>query len=613
MGVKVYALDRHTYSIKDVSSTYLADDELDMISMSNNISALNIIGQQESDVAKNYQSVVFGSNVISVADRCCFGCVNLNSVAFQGDVQFIGVSAFCNVQALQAISFPSSLKSIGKDAFNSCTSLNTVAFPDSSISIGYMAFAGTSIENIDISIADGSDACIFGSCGVKHATVHGKLTDSLFNSCVNLQSVNVVDCGYIPTGCFSGCISLTNVNLPASLSSIASNAFYSCSTLSTLDLKNTLLTEIGDSFIGGTAIESLVFPVSLSSMESISSVSFLRGSNALSVTFLGLDDNYMRSHPDAFSTFGGQPNVVFFSSSGTKYLLNDLGDRLRVDSICIISIALTYEKLTTGPGGGRLGSLSGMTKDVNRFINVIKKAYGSNYDGVVRKVMKFRDTSSESSEQPTESNIMNAFNVCKDINPTLLLFHFSGHGIYGNGDESTGGILIKPGNSSTQAVLLNWTKLFNQFKRFSKIFVMPCCCHPMIPSTSSLRAAKASNESKNASNASIADMFEKFLKTSQQNNRSMSLKAAYSNGTDIPTKAAFWAAGKHGEETWEDDSNGHCFMTVLVNTFKASNTYTQQWTAMSKATLFNKTPIGTAVHPQVKYLNDYESGNKVFR
>ena len=177
--------------------------------------------------ARQSQDIDISSlDVITITDEAFKGLPKLESISLPNNLQYINDGAFERCQELKSISLPASLKEIGNNAFKNCKALSSINFANNSSLeiIGDSAFeCGRSEKDCNaltsINIPD----------SVK--TIGSK---AFYNNRL-LKSVNLPDnVEMIGESSFEMCTSLTSVNIPASIISIGANAFNNCRSLSSL-------------------------------------------------------------------------------------------------------------------------------------------------------------------------------------------------------------------------------------------------------------------------------------------------------------------------------------------------------------------------------------------
>ena len=239
--------------------------------------------------------------------------VNLTSITIPDGVTYIGSNAFATCSALASITIPNSVKYIDQDAFSGTAWYDNQ--PDGLIYAGKVAYKykGTMPENMELTIAEGttgiSGSAFSGCNGLTSITIPASVNEIGANafdgtSWYDNQSDGLVYVGKvaykykgmmpentvvtiedgtksISSSAFSGCTTLTSVNIPGSVISIGNSAFYNCGGLTSVEIPNSV-TSIGNSAFARC---SGLTAVTLSSnMTTIKEKTFSRCSQLASVS-----------------------------------------------------------------------------------------------------------------------------------------------------------------------------------------------------------------------------------------------------------------------------------------------------------------------------------------
>ena len=194
-----------------------------------------------------------------------------SSVTYNGTtytVMSIGSSAFYYCTGLTSISIPNSITSISGNAFEGCSSLDTVYISDIGAwcniyfnkSNGYcyanpLRFA----EHFFLNGVEVTDLIIPAS-----VTTIGSYAFYCYHG---LRSITIGDSvTSIGESAFYGCSGLTSIAIPNSVTSIGNSVFGGCTGLTSIDLPNSV-TSIGNSVFGGcTGLTSIDLPNSVTSI-----------------------------------------------------------------------------------------------------------------------------------------------------------------------------------------------------------------------------------------------------------------------------------------------------------------------------------------------------------
>ena len=229
----------------------------------------NIVTPQKNDVfganivSNTYKdgvgTITFDGPVMSIGDSAFYQCFSLTSITIPNSVTSIGNGAFHGCQRLTYITIPNSVRSI-ENAFYCCYSLTSVTIPKSVTSIESRAFERCDtlisivVENGNITY-DSRDNC--------NAIIE-TATNTLIVGCKNTIIPESVTS--IGSEAFYNCFSLTSITIPNSVTSIGSEAFYNCSSLTSITIPNSV-TSIGEyAFYNCYGLTSVTIPESVTSI-----------------------------------------------------------------------------------------------------------------------------------------------------------------------------------------------------------------------------------------------------------------------------------------------------------------------------------------------------------
>lgn len=221
------------------------------------------------------RDVMIPRSVISLGNRCFFGCSTLSNITFSSGLKSIGDQCFYGCSRLESLNFPSSLTHIGDNAFDCCEQLTMLSLPSSirtlDAQVSYGVFKnllhpngiictnlcytpsdrqlfGDSIP-VDYLVSKLADDCFkevgtlksIGSTSksgksIKLPTTLTSLGQNCFEGCSSLKTANLTTITSLGDGCFKDCGSLTSVILSSDITSIPPYCFEGCTSLEYIQL-----------------------------------------------------------------------------------------------------------------------------------------------------------------------------------------------------------------------------------------------------------------------------------------------------------------------------------------------------------------------------------------
>ena len=234
-----------------------------------------------------------GNGLVSV-----FGGASVTSVAIPFTITSIGALAFYDCTSLGSIIFPASITNIGADAFQDCTNLTNIFFDGNPPNVGLAAFGGDPATVYYLPCATGWNSTFAGLPALPWV-------QAIFTSTTSAESVTIT--GFsglctngpiliipsvlnglpvtgIASNAFRSLTSLTSVTIPGSVTSIGDDAFFGCTNLTNVSLANGLL-NIGDSaFRKCNNLTSVIIPASVTN---IVEYAFLNCTKLATIYFIG--------------------------------------------------------------------------------------------------------------------------------------------------------------------------------------------------------------------------------------------------------------------------------------------------------------------------------------
>ena len=261
----------------------------------------------------SFASIKFGSRLESIGEYAFNYCNSLTEITVSGNVKTIGYMAFDCCSNLEKVVLEEGVQTIGEYAFSGCEKLASVTIPKSVTSIGDYAFSycdalqtvnygGTVAEwnalkaDIDAHNENLLNAAIYCTDGTVitadkaskliaslesgeyNIAVTGAITGETIsaiktalqsneNAKVSLDLSQTTGLTSIGDTAFKDCSSLTSVNIPDSVTSIGIRAFKDCSSLTSVNIPDSVTSIDVCAFYGCSGLTSLNIPSSVASIE----------------------------------------------------------------------------------------------------------------------------------------------------------------------------------------------------------------------------------------------------------------------------------------------------------------------------------------------------------
>ena len=200
----------------------------------------------------NLASINIPENVSAIEYQTFASCSSITELDLPSNITKIGVGAFAGCSSLVKVKLPDNLKTIGEQAFYNCTALKSVNIPEKVTKISYLAFGNCrALEEIYFAATALGDLnsgdYAFNYAGSKSNTLKVTVANNVtvipkylfyasYVKTVEFEEGSV--CTAIKDYAFYG-TKLTEIVIPDSIQKIGANAFYNCSTLSTVNYTGT--------------------------------------------------------------------------------------------------------------------------------------------------------------------------------------------------------------------------------------------------------------------------------------------------------------------------------------------------------------------------------------
>ena len=219
---------------------------------------VKVIGNSAFWLCSSLTNINIPNSVTNIGYEAFCLCRSLTNINIPNGVTNIGYNAFSDCRSLTNINIPNSVTNIGDAAFSGCSSLTNINIPNSVKYIGDIAFSGcnsltkikipSSVVYMDGYTFLGWDGDLYNESKAfiyEHQVLFNKDKTTLIayrSKEKNYIIPNSVT--NIGNAAFSGCSSLTKINIPNSVTNIGNEAFECCRSLTKINIPNSV-TNIG--------------------------------------------------------------------------------------------------------------------------------------------------------------------------------------------------------------------------------------------------------------------------------------------------------------------------------------------------------------------------------
>lgn len=222
---------------------------------------VTVLGRSFFQNCKSLTSFTISSTVTTLGDNCFSRCESLKNISIPSSVTSIGEHCFEGCKSLETIQIPSTISELKASTFSACSSIKEISIPSSISTIGDGCFSDCSaLESFVIpsSVTKIGGACFALCTSLKSIVIPPSITElklgsySFWNDYQGEMSIWTTSGGF-----FYKCCSLTEIELPSSITAIGNNCFYGCTSLVKLTSNAENVPETGNSVFGETPYNTM--------------------------------------------------------------------------------------------------------------------------------------------------------------------------------------------------------------------------------------------------------------------------------------------------------------------------------------------------------------------
>lgn len=229
---------REAQNVEDLGGAFTGNTEVTKFNELRSFNGLTVIGSAAFYGCENLQEITMAPNVENIEAQAFYGCASLQSISLSTKIKSIGEHAFDGCSSLAEFKVPKNCTWVGEGVLANCTSLTKISVtsgnPNYTLVSGYVALL-TKDGKTMVAYAIGKSGTLSVPSSVANVAPYAAAGASKFTA-INLNNVQTIG-----EHAFEGMSSLTSLNIPESVLTIDKEAFSGCSSLYTIYMPETLM------------------------------------------------------------------------------------------------------------------------------------------------------------------------------------------------------------------------------------------------------------------------------------------------------------------------------------------------------------------------------------
>ena len=297
------------------------------------------IGAGAFSSVENLKKIVVPGTVEEIGANAFSNNNMIEEVIIEDGVKKVGDSAFEGCTSLKQVEFPDSIESLGNNVMQSCTKLSQIRLPNKITELGTYFFANcTSLEKVELpSNLEKIGSYVFVRCPIKEITFPNKLREigsGVFWNIKSLEKINIDEVNEY--------FKFENGLL---LSKDKTKVYFALTSLSNINIPETVTTIVADSFNGSEAT-SIYVP---NGVTELTGTTFGGMSNLKEIKIKADNLNYKTENGNLYSKDGTvlimylQEGDVINIPEGVKTITNKATKSIKANTIKLPSTLETLE------------------------------------------------------------------------------------------------------------------------------------------------------------------------------------------------------------------------------------------------------------------------------